>query len=130
MPNGADRSPDAAWVKLDRWNLLNPEQQRFAPICPDFVVERLSLSDNLITLQAKMQEYFDNSARLGWLINRQTHQVEIYRPDLLVKVLDNPKSVSGEDVLLGFTLQMSNIWGVCTIAITLNSPIFRNKLLA
>ncbi len=111
LPNGADRSPDAAWVRLDRWNALSQEQQqRFAPICPDFVVELLSPSDNLATLQAKMQEYLDNGARLGWLINRQTRQVEIYRLDLSVDVLDNPQSLSGEDVLLGFTLWMSDIW--------------------
>ena len=111
LPNGADRSPDAAWARLDRWNALSQDQQqRFAPICPDFVVELLSPSDNLATLQAKMQEYLDNGARLGWLINRQTRQVEIYRPDRLVNVLDNPKSLSGGDILPGFTLQMLGIW--------------------
>ncbi|MBC7822782.1 MAG: Uma2 family endonuclease [Candidatus Parcubacteria bacterium] len=111
LPNGADRSPDAAWVKLDRWNLLSQEQQqRFAPICPDFVVELLSPSDNLVTLQAKMQEYLDNGVRLGWLINRQTRQVEIYRADRSVNVVDNPESLSGEDVLFGFILQMAEIW--------------------
>ena len=111
LPNGADRSPDAAWVRLDRWNALSQEQQqRFAPICPDFVVELLSPSDNLATLQAKMQEYLDNGARLGWLINRQTRQVEIYRLDRSVDVLDNPESLSGEDILPGFILQMSDIW--------------------
>ena len=111
LPNGADRSPDAAWVKLDRWNALSQDQQqRFAPICPDFVVELLSPSDNLATLQAKMQEYLDNGARLGWLINRQTRQVEIYRPDRSVNVVDNPESLSGEDVLFGFILQMAEIW--------------------
>ncbi|WP_068819291.1 Uma2 family endonuclease [Phormidesmis priestleyi] len=111
LPNGADRSPDAAWVKLDRWNALSQDQQqRFAPICPDFVVELLSPSDNLATLQAKMQEYLDNGARLGWLINRQTRQVEIYRADRSVNVVDNPESLSGEDVLFGFILQMAEIW--------------------
>lgn len=111
LPNGADRSPDAAWVKLDRWNLLSQEQQqRFAPICPDFVVELLSPSDNLVTLQAKMQEYLDNGVQLGWLINRQTHQVEIYRSDRSVEVLNNPESLSGEDILPDFILQMSEIW--------------------
>ena len=111
LPNGADRSPDAAWVRLDRWNALSQEQQqRFAPICPDFVVELLSPSDNLATRQAKMQEYLDNGARLGWLINRQTRQVEIYRLDRSVDVLDNPESLSGEDILPGFILQMSDIW--------------------
>jgi len=111
LPNGADRSPDAAWVKLDRWNALSQDQQqRFAPICPDFVVELLSPSDNLATLQAKMQEYLDNGVRLGWLINRQTRQVEIYRADRSVNVVDNPESLSGEDVLFGFILQMAEIW--------------------
>ena len=111
LHNGADRSPDAAWVKLDRWNLLSREQQqRFAPICPDFVVELLSPSDNLATLQAKMQEYPDNSVQLGWLINRQTRQVEIYRADRSVNVVDNPESLSGEDVLFGFTLRIAEIW--------------------
>ncbi len=111
LPNGADRSPDAAWVKLDRWNLLSQEQQqRFAPICPNFVVELLSPSDNLATLQAKMQEYLANGVRLGWLINRQTRQVEIHRPDQSVKGLNHPDSLFGEDILPGFTLQMSEIW--------------------
>ena len=98
-------------MKLDRWNLLSREQQqRFAPICPDFVVELLSPSDNLATLQAKMQEYPDNSVQLGWLINRQTRQVEIYRADRSVNVVDNPESLSGKDVLFGFILQMAEIW--------------------
>jgi Uma2 family endonuclease len=80
LPNGADRSPDASWVKLERWNALTPQQQtRFLPLCPDFVVEILSPSDSLKVTQKKMKEYKDNGASLGWLINRKIRQVEIYR---------------------------------------------------
>ena len=111
LPNGADRSPDAAWIKRDRWNSLTAEQQeRFAPICPDFVVELMSPSDVLAATQAKLQEYLANGIRLGWLINRQTRQVEIYRPNQPVEVLENPASLSGEEVLPDFTLQMASIW--------------------
>lgn len=111
LPNGADRSPDASWVKLERWNALTPEQQtRFLPLCPDFVIELLSPSDSLKATQQKMEEYRDNGARLGWLINRKTRQVEIYRIGQEVEVLDNPSSLSGEDVLPEFTLNLAVIW--------------------
>ena len=111
LPNGADRSPDAAWIKLDRWNALTAEQQRkFPPICPDFVVELLSPSDSLPETQAKMWEYRDNGAVLGWLINRRSQQVEIYRPQQEVEVFDRPLQVSGEPVLRGFVLDLESIW--------------------
>jgi Uma2 family endonuclease len=111
LPNGADRSPDAAWVKLESWNALTPEQQtRFVPLCPDFVVELLSPSDSLTETQKKMKEYRDNGARLGWLINRKSRQVEIYRPGQDVEVLESPASLSGEDVLPGFVLNLEPIW--------------------
>jgi Uma2 family endonuclease len=111
LPNGADRSPDASWVKLERWNALTPEQQtKFAPLCPDFVVELLSPSDSLTETQKKMKEYRDNGARLGWLINRKSRQVEIYRPGQDVEVLESPASLSGEDVLPGFVLNLEPIW--------------------
>jgi len=88
-----DRSPDASWVKLERWNELTSEQkQRFVPLCPDFVVELLSPSDSLKKAQEKMMEYRDNGARLGWLINRKTRQVEIYRPGENVLILDSPST--------------------------------------
>jgi len=91
LPNGAERSPDAAWVKLERWNTLTPEQQqKFAPICPDFVIELRSASDNLTSLKTKMQEYIDNGAGLGWLIDRKKRQVYIYRPGVAVECVDNP----------------------------------------
>jgi Uma2 family endonuclease len=111
LPNGADRSPDAAWIKLERWNSLTVEQQRkFPPLCPDFVVELLSPSDSLPEAQAKMQEYLDNGARLGWLINRRSQQVEIYRPQQEVEILDRPLQVSGDPVLLDFALNLASIW--------------------
>ena len=111
LPNGADRSPDASWVKLERWNALTPEQQKkFPPICPDFVVELMSPSDSLKETQDKMKEYRDNGAVLGWLINRKSRQVEIYRPNQEVEVLESPAAVSGEDVLPGFILNLESIW--------------------
>jgi len=111
LPNGAERSPDVAWVKLERWNALTPEQQKkFAPICPEFVVELRSPSDNLEPLKTKMQEYLDNGSLLGWLIDRKNRQVYIYRPGVAVECLNNPATVSGESVLPGFVLNLSKIW--------------------
>jgi Uma2 family endonuclease len=111
LPNGADRSPDASWVKLECWNALTPEQKtKFAPLCPDFVVELLSPSDSLKDTQEKMKEYRDNGARLGWLINRKSRQVEIYRQGQDVEVLESPASLSGENVLPGFVLNLEPIW--------------------
>jgi Uma2 family endonuclease len=111
LPNGADRSPDASWIKLERWDALSDEEkQKFPPICPDFVIELLSPSDSLKTTQEKMKEYIDNGVRLGILINRKSRQVEIYRPGQEVEVLDSPATVSGEDVLKGFVLNLGMIW--------------------
>jgi Uma2 family endonuclease len=111
LPNGADRSPDAAWVSRDRWDALTPEQKRkFPPLCPDFVIELRSESDSLQTLQAKMQEYIENGARLGWLIDPKNQQVEIYRPGQPTEVLQNPATLSGEDVLTGFVLDLKPIF--------------------
>lgn len=111
LPNGADRSPDAAWIPLEKWNSLSPEQQeKFPPICPDFVVELRSPSDALKPLQEKMHEYIDNGTRLAWLINRQDQRVEIYRLGQEKEVLDSPMSLSGEDILPGFTLNLEPIW--------------------
>ena len=111
LPNGADRSPDASWIKLERWDALTDEEkQKFPPICPDFVIELLSPSDSLKTTQEKMKEYIDNGVRLGILINRKSRQVEIYRPGKEVEVLDSPATVSGEDVLKGFVLNLGMIW--------------------
>ncbi|MBD2005994.1 MULTISPECIES: Uma2 family endonuclease [Cyanophyceae] len=111
LPNGADRSPDAAWVRQDRWDALTREQQEgFAPLCPDFVLELRSKNDNMEPLGAKMREYMDNQARLGWLIGRKNKKVEIYRQGQDVEVLDNPTTLSGEDVLPGFVLDLTEVW--------------------
>ncbi|MEG4228197.1 Uma2 family endonuclease [Microcoleus sp. N9_B2] len=107
-----DKSPDASWIKLERWNALSQEQQdKFAPICPDFVVELRSASDNLKPLQEKMQEYMrEPGVQLGWLIDCKNPRVYIYRPGLPEECLENPATVSGHPVLPGFVLNMSKIW--------------------
>jgi Uma2 family endonuclease len=111
LPNGAIRSPDASWIEQRRWNALSAAQRRkFAPISPDFVIELKSPSDKLSDLQDKMQEYITNGARLGWLIDPETKEVEIYRPNQPVERLKNPTSLSGEDVLPGFTLNLQSIF--------------------
>lgn len=112
LPNGAVRSPDAAWIIGDRWNALTEEQQRyeFSPIAPDFVVELRSSSDDLETLQIKLQEYMDNQVRLGWLIDPQQRQVEIYRVGQSTEVLQSSTVLSGEDVLPGFELNLKKVW--------------------
>lgn len=111
LPNGANRSPDAAWVKLEGWDALTPKQKAgFAPICPDFVVELRSPSDQIETLREKMREYRENGANLGWLIDRKNRKVEIYRQGQDVEVLDHPSSLSGEDVLPEFVLDLTEVW--------------------
>lgn len=111
LPNGAIRSPDASWIKLERWNALTEEQKAsFAPICPDFVIELRSKSDTLSGLQDKMQEYLNNGVSLGLLIERKNRNVYIYRPNQEPEVLDNPETVSVEPELSGFVLRMATIW--------------------
>ncbi|MGB5772499.1 MAG: Uma2 family endonuclease [Crocosphaera sp.] len=108
LPNGGDRSPDAAWISLTSWQSLSrEEQEKFPPICPDFVIELRSRTDSLENLQAKMQEYLDSGLKLGWLINPQQQQVEIYRPDQPVEINALPTDLSGEAVLPGFSLSLS-----------------------
>ncbi|MCC3406851.1 MAG: Uma2 family endonuclease [Microcoleus sp. PH2017_10_PVI_O_A] len=110
LPNKADRSPDVSWVEKSRWEALTAQQrEKFIPLCPDFVIEILSPSDSLKKTQDKMQEYIDNGCRLGLLINRKKQQVEIYRPDRELEVLQAPQTVS-VDVLPGFTLNLRQIW--------------------
>ncbi|NEO27472.1 MAG: Uma2 family endonuclease [Kamptonema sp. SIO4C4] len=111
LPNGANRSPDAAWMTMSKWQQVPPEQQtQFAPVCPDFVVELRSPSDALPPLQEKMQEYLDNGASLGWLIDRKNRQVYIYQPQTPVVCLDHPDTIKGDPVLPRFTLIMAKIW--------------------
>jgi len=110
LPNGADRAPDASWVKIERWHALTPEQrQKFLPLCPDFVVELRSPTDSLKAMREKMQEYIDNGARLGWLIDQKNKRVEIYRQGQDVEILQSPTTLLGEDVLPGFVLDLNGI---------------------
>lgn len=111
LPNGATRSPDASWIKLERWDALTAEQKAsFAPICPDFVIELRSASDSLIRLQEKMQEYMTNGASLGWLIDRKSRTVYLYRPDCEPEALENAETISGDPELPGFVLRLAKIW--------------------
>jgi len=111
LPNGTIKSSDAAWVKLEKWQNLTPEQQqKFAPICPDFIVELRSPSDNLQTLKDKLQEYIDNGTSLGLLIDRKNRQVYIYRPNSQIECLDNPSIINCQPVLPEFILDLSTIW--------------------
>ncbi|QYX31665.1 Uma2 family endonuclease [Sphaerospermopsis torques-reginae] len=111
LPLGGTRSPDVSWIKIERWNELTPEQRKkFLPLSPDFVIELVSESDDLADTQAKMREYIDNGLRLGWLLNPKDQQVEIYRQNQEVEILENPQSLSGEDVLPGFILDLTPIF--------------------
>ncbi|MBA3921310.1 MAG: Uma2 family endonuclease [Nostocaceae cyanobacterium] len=111
FPNGANRSPDVAWITQERWDTLTPEEQeKFPPIAPDFVLELMSPSDTLRETQEKMQEYTDNQVKRGWLIDRKTRRVEIYRQGQPVEVLESPATLSGENILPGFILNLQNIW--------------------
>lgn len=111
LPNGAVRSPDAAWIKRTKWEAIPTEKRKkFAPICPEFVVELRSENDSLSTLKEKMPEYIANGVKLAWLIDRKQRQVFIYRPNCAVEELDNPQTLNGEDILPGFVLDLSEIW--------------------
>ncbi|MGD1904275.1 MAG: Uma2 family endonuclease [Geitlerinemataceae cyanobacterium] len=111
LPNGAVRSPDASWISQSRWDKLSDaDKSSFAPICPDFVIELRSQSDTVKGLQAKMVEYLENGARLGWLIDRKSRTVHVYRPNFPPQILDNPEAVSADPELPGFELPMAKIW--------------------
>jgi Uma2 family endonuclease len=111
LPNGAKVSPDASWIKRERYEALSDEErEQFAPLCPDFVVELRSKTDRLARLQAKMAEYVENGARLGWLLDPAARRVYIYRPGQEAETLENPDIVEGDPVLPGFRLQLNEIW--------------------
>lgn len=111
LPNGAKRSPDLSWMTLEKWNAIPAaKRKKFAPVCPDFVVELRSETDSLRKLKNKMQEYIENGASLGWLIDATTRKVYVYRPNEEVKVLENPSEISGEPLLKGFVLNLKEIW--------------------
>jgi len=111
LPNGAIRSPDVAWILNDRLELLSEaEWDRFLPLCPDFVLELRSPSDALVPLQQKMEEYRDNGARLGWLLDPASKRVHVYRPGASIEVLEDPTDLSGEPLLTGFVLDVRQVW--------------------
>jgi len=111
LPNGAIRAPDAAWVKREKWDRLTDQQKkRFAPWCPDFVMELSSPSRRLSELHNKMVEFMQNGASLGWLIDPFKRQVYVYRPNAEVIILDNPESVSADPLLPGFELNLTELW--------------------
>lgn len=111
LPNGAERSPDVAWVARERWESLTPEQKkRFPPICPDFVIELRSPADNLATIQEKMQEYLENGAALGWLIDPERQCVEIYCQGRDVEQIEKPERIVGDPVLPGLVMNLKQIW--------------------
>ncbi|MEM9923210.1 MAG: Uma2 family endonuclease [Cyanobacteria bacterium P01_D01_bin.50] len=110
LPNGATRSPDASWIKMERWDALTPQQRKkYLPLCPDFAVELVSESDDVEETRKKMREYIANGLQLGWLINPKDKQVEIYRPHKEVEILEYPAKLSGEDVLPDFILDLQTI---------------------
>ncbi|MEM8640769.1 MAG: Uma2 family endonuclease [Cyanobacteria bacterium P01_G01_bin.54] len=107
LPRGGDRSPDAAWVSQAKWNALSlEEQEKFPPLCPEFVIELRSRTDALPPLRAKMQEYLTSGLQLGWLINPQDQQVEVYQPSQPKQIVSLPTQLSGDPVLAGFTLTL------------------------
>jgi Uma2 family endonuclease len=110
LPNGAIRSPDASWIIRERWEALSrKDRRRFAPICPDFVVELMSPTDTRAEAREKLREYIEQGARLGWLIDPEAREVENYRPGQPVETLRSPETLSGEAVLPGFVLELKGI---------------------
>lgn len=98
-------------MTFEKWNAISAaKRKKFAPVCPDFVVELRSETDSLSKLKDKMEEYIENGASLGWLIDAAKRKVYVYRPNAEVEVLDNPTKISGEPLLKGFTLNLKEIW--------------------
>ncbi|MGC4003041.1 MAG: Uma2 family endonuclease [Pirellulales bacterium] len=111
LPLGAARSPDASWVELSRWTALTQDQRdRFPPFCPDFVIELRSNTDRLADLQAKLVEYMNNGARLGWIVDPLLKQVHLYEPGNTPRVLDEPAFVEGTDCMTGFVLELKDVF--------------------
>jgi Uma2 family endonuclease len=111
LPAGGDRSPDVAWITLDKWEALTPAERRgFLPLCPDFAIELMSRSDSWIQTQAKMVEYMESGCRLSWLLDPKGKRAVIYRIGKPPELLTAPESLSGEDVLSGFVLDTRFLW--------------------
>jgi Uma2 family endonuclease len=111
LPNDSIRSPDASWVKQERWDTLSLEQRKkFIPLCPDFLIELLSETDNLTETENKMKEYLEQGLKLGWLIIPNSKQVEIYRPNQEKETVKNTQSLAADNILPEFRLDFSLIW--------------------
>lgn len=110
LPNGAVRSPDAAWISNERWSSMTEEQQEGFGMSPDFVIELRSPTDSLSDSQAKMQEWVSNGVALGWLIDPKRKVVEVYRLGEEFEMYQNPTSVQGTGLMRGFELVMDRIW--------------------
>lgn len=111
LPDGAIVSPDASWISRERWEALaEKEQEGFAPLCPDFVIELRSHSDRLARLQSRMRKYIENGARLAWVVDPLERRVYVYRPSHEVEVLTDPETVAGDPLLPGFRLQLAELW--------------------
>lgn len=111
LPNGAKRAPDLSWIERGRWEAIPRKQRKkFAPVCPDFVVELRSETDTLVAVKKKMEDYMESGAQLGWLIDPIQKKVHIYRPNVEVEILDHPLSISGEPLLKGFVLDLNGIF--------------------
>ncbi len=110
LPDGAVRSPDTSWVSKAKLETLTHKQmEKYPPLCPDFVLELRSPTDRLEVVKEKMQEYMENGAELGWLIDPQEKRVYIYTADG-VEELEHPQEVVGTGVLAGFVLELAEIW--------------------
>jgi len=110
LPNGAMRSPDASWVRRERWDALSQAQrEKFPALCPDFVVELRSPSDRLSALQRRLRELIRNGAQLGWLIDPRRRSVHVYRSGEPVQTLLTPSSIAGDPLLPGFVLDLRAI---------------------
>ena len=111
FPDGAMRAPDMSWIRAERWSTLSiRDRRKFPRICPDFVAELRSPSDTLAALQAKLQEYLDNGARLGWLLDPEHRTAHVYRPGQAIEILVDAQALSGAPVLPGFSLNLGPIW--------------------
>jgi Uma2 family endonuclease len=111
LPNGAILSPDVSWVGREKWDALTEdEQERFAPLCPDFVIELRSRWNTLKAQQEKMQEYLDNGTQLAWFIDPRNRRVYVYRAGEEIEVLEDPATVSANPILNGFVLQLAELW--------------------
>ncbi len=112
LPDGSMRNPDAAWILISRWDALSDvDKGRFAPICPDFILELRSPSDSLIELETKMEQWVANGAQVAWLIDPERQAVVVYRRGDRPETFFHPTSVQGTGVIAGFELVLARIWG-------------------